>query len=96
MQVSYLLPYENRPTAILHAALFDHGASAFTRRKSAASLFADAPFAPGQPLQLQDGVYNTFDLQGSIPANTPFTFSLKGQAGSIGQIAARLSPLSCF
>jgi mono/diheme cytochrome c family protein len=76
LQVSYLLPYEGRPTITVPTTYPINAFSVFTPQISNLTP-ADAPFVPGNPVNLQDGVYANFTLQGSIQAGQPFSFTIK-------------------
>ncbi|MEP7284375.1 MAG: c-type cytochrome [Chloroflexota bacterium] len=76
LQFSYLLPYDNN--AQLTAPTLYPITSLDVHMPQVSGLtLADAPFVPGDALTLQDGIYNTFTLQGAIPAGGTLHFSLK-------------------
>jgi mono/diheme cytochrome c family protein len=76
LQVSYLLPYEGRPTITVPTTYPISAFSVFTPQISNLTP-ADAPFIPGNPINLQDGLYANFALQGSVQAGLPLHFTLK-------------------
>ncbi len=81
LQFSYLLPYQSGqdiaapiayPTSLL--AIHVPQTSGLVVGSAGGS-----NFQPGDPVTLQDGVYNTYELQGGLPAAGTVHFSINGQ-----------------
>jgi hypothetical protein len=78
LQFSYLLPYEasftlSMPTEYLIQSLAVHTPETSGLTPSGAA------FAPHETVQLQDGVYTTYFLQGAVPTGSSIQFSLQSQ-----------------
>src|SRR5579859_991529 len=77
VQFSYLLPFQSGQEIDLPTAYRIQSLSVHVPQSSGYAI-NDPGFAPGSAVTLQDGVYDTYDLQGGAQAGSVVRFSVKG------------------
>ncbi len=77
VQFSYLLPFQSGQEIDLPTAYTIQSLSLHVPQ-STGMIINDPSYAPGDPVTLQDGVYDTYDLQGGAQAGSVVHFTLKG------------------